>query len=92
MQKSIKGFGSNFDNQEGNEEENEKKYDERYDEEILERNPKQQEQAIRQQNEDERDEGYVEYRGAGNPKFARNVGFSGEELNVIYQMMMAFSL
>ncbi len=30
---------------------------------------------IRQQNEDEHDEGYVEYRGVGNPNFARRCRF-----------------
>ncbi len=72
---SIEGFGFDFYNQEGNEEEIKIKYDEREDEEILERNLEQHEQAIRQQNEDKHGEGYAEYRGAGNPNFARRCRF-----------------
>jgi len=62
----IKGFGFDFDNEEGSEDKIATRFDDRENEEILEENWEHEKHINRQRGEDEHDEGYVNDMGVGN--------------------------
>jgi len=68
---SIRGFGFDFDNEEGSEDKTATRYDNKENEEILEENWEHEEQTNKQRGEDEHDEGYVKDMGVGSLNSAR---------------------